>query len=1840
VEYRVQNNKNSLSLLLAVVCAYISFGADTGRVWGAGGEGAVKDWELMWDYVPNQLLVKYKEEAEGGGQVSESLQRLQARYGVRKAEKVFPGYPKQRRRMAEILGTDPARMTEGEKRLWRRSQRARVGAAAPALERIYLLEMEEGQDIKAALAAYRQDPQVEYAELNYLVYEHTTPNDPYYSIQWPLRNTAQIYPESGKYNTPPGTYDADIDASGAWDIFTGDAEVIVAVIDTGVDYAHRDIDENMWVNEAELNGTAGEDDDYNGYVDDVYGYDFVNRDGDPMDDRGHGTHCAGVIGAETDNGLDIAGICWDARIMAVKFLNSGGSGTTANAVKSFYYAVANGADICSNSWGGGPYSETLEEAINYADSQGVILVASAGNDNTSNPEYPAYYEPMISVAATDSNDEKAPFSNYGDWVDLAAPGVDVLSLRSSLTPSWFGTAYDDYTFILSGTSMSCPHVAGACALLIGANPTLTRDEVYGLLMTTGDPINPGLCLADSRINVKYALREAVPARGRVQFTREAYSCADEVAVILADDDLAGAGSEPVLLETTGGDTETLTMIERAEGIGVYDGTMATSSDSVSIGNGVLELTHGETITVTYVDTDDGTGNGALSEDTATADCAGPVISNVQAAQVGAFWARISFETDEPSTGLVPYGKNCNNLNDGTGEDMVLSDSHNVYIYNLDSETTYRFEVTATDALGNETTDDNGGSCYEFTTAAEVGGLHVPIEYPTIQAAIDAAPPMGETVWVADGVWQGEGNRDLDFGGRQLIVRSEFGPEHCVIECAGSVEEPRYGFYFHNGEGADSAVNGFTITGGYAQYIEYIGGGIICDASHPTIENCIFTNNVGVYGGGLKNTNSSPTITNCRFENNAAHLFGGAMDNYNGSHPIVTDCVFLGNVTDSVYSDEYGGGAVGNDDYSHPTFVGCRFEDNFTYGLGAGMYNEGNCSPILKDCVFVNNDAAWGGGGMASDYGNCQPFVVNCRFYGNTAQQGGAVYCGYNNTLTMMNCLFSGNEAGDEGGGIWIYSSTMQVVNSTFTGNEAKGWGGGIYLESGVSGDVSNSILWQNRDYDGYSLDGQIYGWQDLGLHYNCIENWVEVGQGDKEGNVNGDPLFLDADGEDDIAGTEDDNLRPGPGSPCIDAGDNNRIPEDQADLDGDTIITEPTPWDLDECNRQVDDPNTPDTGLTGPNPSTPIVDMGAYEGPYQGFRITPWLVEVPEGATASFTVALGLDPQGPVTVTVAYLSGDSDISVQSGWELYFDSSNYDQPQTVVLAGAEDGDFINGTTWIRVSSAGIPKAKVKAVEWDNEPVPTVVYVDKAATGNETGLRWSDAFTDLQMPLEFISPLSGVMEVRVAQGTYRPAGAGGSRYASFMLISGLALRGGYAGVQGSNPDVQDPEMYPAILSGDLNGDDDVDPQNYQENSYHVVASKELSADTVLEGFIVEGGYANGRNIHANGGGVLNREESDLRILDCTFRKNRTNGSGAGIHIESSSPTLIRCRFGDNVLGGNSGGALYCKDGNPELTQCSFIANTGGVGGAVAFYGSSVPEVKHCEFRQNSASFGGAWYSRDTCNAIVEDCIFAGNYTGYTGAGIEIRDGAPTFRRCLIQDNVAGEYDWGGAGISAFGGTATFESCTITGNHSYENGGAMFVWNCIVTMRNCTISGNSADLQGGGIFLFGHLSGAATLNSCILWDNQATEVEGKTISVQYSDVKGGYGGTGNRNLDPLFVDTARGDYHLRWSSPCIDLGDPDYVPTGDDRDIDREPRVMRGDRVDMGSDEVGPKQADYTRNGKIDGYDLAIFLQSWLAAEGEPNWYVLCDLYEDQQIDLRDYGQFAADWLWQAEWYGVEK
>ena len=343
----------------------------------------------------------------------------------------------------------------------------------------FRVELPQDTTADDAISALSGTAEVAKAERNILVQLFATPSDPLYSQLWGM---------------------AKINAPAAWDTNTGSSDILVAVSDTGMDYTHPDLTANVWTNPGEIPGN-GKDDDGNGYIDDVHGWDFANNDSDPMDDHGHGTHVSGTIGAAANNGVGVAGINWHVKIQAVKFLSASGGGSTWAGAQTLLYAATMKARVVNASWGClGPscYASYLEDAIRTLSNAGGIFVVAAGNNANNNDAYPAYpanyaVDNVIAVAATDSNDQLASFSNYGATrVHLAAPGVGILSsLPGGQYASW------------SGTSMATPHVAGAAALFLSARPDATVAEVKQKLMDTTDavPALAGKTVSGGRLNL-------------------------------------------------------------------------------------------------------------------------------------------------------------------------------------------------------------------------------------------------------------------------------------------------------------------------------------------------------------------------------------------------------------------------------------------------------------------------------------------------------------------------------------------------------------------------------------------------------------------------------------------------------------------------------------------------------------------------------------------------------------------------------------------------------------------------------------------------------------------------------------------------------------------------------------------------------------------------------------------------------------------------------------------------------------------------------------------------------------------------------------------------------------------------------------------------------------------------------------------------------------------------------------------------------------------------------------------------------------------------------------------
>jgi parallel beta-helix repeat protein len=481
------------------------------------------------------------------------------------------------------------------------------------LENCYLLHVSNTTNIETAVAQYERSPEVAYAEPNYLYYHCMMPNDPLFGQQWSLHNNGQT----------GGTPDADIDAPEAWDLETGDPEVIIAVLDSGIDYTNPDcgnytagvteepyvlesphplnmtvyqttVDfpncdavsfhisqfnvspilgllikspvvtkltskqlfysifyngtgENLWTRFSEYRGTkditvqASGQNHWGFSIDKVKkilwrplsemsplfadGYDFYYRNRDPMDDNGHGTHCAGIIASATNNAQGVAGIAYNCTIMPLKVCGPVLGGTThVYIARALSYAVSHHADIISMSLGG-PKSRTMSLALTAATNKGVVLIAAAGNSNINEKtaSYPAGHPDVLAVAATDQNDSKAYFSNFGSWVDVAAPGVDIVSLRAfgsdmyvldhTAEPgSHFVPPFDANAtaYRASGTSMACPHAAGIAGLILSKNPTLNPQQLRTILRSSADPVHSPLPIGTGRINADTALTITVP----------------------------------------------------------------------------------------------------------------------------------------------------------------------------------------------------------------------------------------------------------------------------------------------------------------------------------------------------------------------------------------------------------------------------------------------------------------------------------------------------------------------------------------------------------------------------------------------------------------------------------------------------------------------------------------------------------------------------------------------------------------------------------------------------------------------------------------------------------------------------------------------------------------------------------------------------------------------------------------------------------------------------------------------------------------------------------------------------------------------------------------------------------------------------------------------------------------------------------------------------------------------------------------------------------------------------------------------------------------------------------
>ncbi len=614
--------------------------------------------------------------------------------------------------------------------------------------------------------------------------------------------------------------------------------------------------------------------------------------------------------------------------------------------------------------------------------------------------------------------------------------------------------------------------------------------------------------------------------------------------------------------------------------------------------------------------------------------------------------------------------------------------------------------------------------------------------------------------------------------------------------------------------------------------------------------------------------------------------------------------------------------------------------------GGGMYNAIS-SPTVRNIVFIANSAGTGGGMANVGTGfiyvtGSYPIIDHVMFLGNSAGSGGGMANAYGGSPTLVDVVFSGNHANTGGGMDNYWQSSPALINVTFSANQATNWGGAISNSANSRPGVSNTIFWDNNRMLGGPV-GQIYNTSSNA--YASVSDSLLQANLDMSAEVGGirnriaDPLFVDANGADNITGTFDDDLRLQSESPAVDAGSNA------------SVLTSAT-TDLAGRPRFADHRNQPDIAIG----AAPIVDIGAYE--YQ-----------PPSAPTAAPSNLSASPISRVAISVSWIDHSTDeqgfkIERQLGAGEWIELARLPAGTTVYT----DIPLPCGTTYgyrVRAYNPGGDTTPSDIAQVATKPcIPQIIYVDQRASGANDGSSWANAYTDLQSALTITTIRDD--QVWVAAGAYTPSSTD-DRSATFRLIAGVAIYGGFGGGE-TDRDQRDQDTHATILSGDLRGDDPPGTPTYTsvegamaDNSYHVVTSSGADAATVLDGLTIVGGNAYGAPGTPRGGGMLNQGGSPT-IHDVTFRNN-AGAYGAGMANVGGSPKFHDVLFSQNRAA--DGGGMYNWNSSPLLVGVTFRENATYSGEGAGMYNqASHPSLRNVIFTLNDSYWGaGGMNNRDS-------------------------------------------------------------------------------------------------------------------------------------------------------------------------------------------------------------------------------------------------------------------------------------
>jgi predicted outer membrane repeat protein len=931
----------------------------------------------------------------------------------------------------------------------------------------------------------------------------------------------------------------------------------------------------------------------------------------------------------------------------------------------------------------------------------------------------------------------------------------------------------------------------------------------------------------------------------------------------------------------------------------------------------------------------------------------------------------------------------------------------------------------------------------------------------------------------------------------------------------------------SGTDASAVLDGFSVTGGRADgtFPYNAGAGLQNLSGSPTIANCSFTSNAAGAGAAIYSEGSAGlTLTGCAFVNNHAIMGtsdggGGAILTNDGA-VMITDCTFTDN-----HSEWYGGAINMRGETSTLSMMHSTLTDNTTAKFGGGMFAvDGRAT--LANVSFEGNVANDDGGGYAAFYGS-DSTLVNCRFYDNSADGigmagvpfgGGALAIEFTSSATLVNCTLAGNQStgtgpDDGGGGILAWSSTLNLTNCILWGNEA--------VNGGIS--VEEAQL--------YLVEGS-----SAAIDYSCVEGWTGGLGG--IGNIGGDPLFV---------GPGD--LRLSTDSPTIDAGDNDALPSDTYDLDGNSDTTEEIPIDLHGNARRLDDPATdPKPGNPG-SVGPPVVDMGVYE----------YLPRI-----------YVKDGNGPP-------SADDGTS-------WVDA--YDDLQDALADPNITGGIVH-EIWV---TAGVYEPDRGAGQTPGERTATFQLLDGVAVyggfyGDETALEQRDI--DANQTL-----LSGDL---LANDDPNPASDCCDANGGLGCDDGACQAAVCAELSSCCDSAWDERcgLLGSLLCCDVCG-------NRCDNSYHVASGSGTDATAVLDGLTITAGNADGTYPYERGGGMYN-DAGSPELINCTFSDNSALYSGGGMSNDASSPTLINCMFTGNS-GDYGGGMRNVNGSSPTLIECTFEGNASPRGAGMHNYGSSDPTVDGCTFSGNSAvgADGGGMQNWLNSSPTVTHCTFTDNVAGNGAAMFNWVNSNPTVTNCSFHGNSAVA---GSGMLNADTSSPTVTNCAFASNIAYVAGAGMYNMDSSSPMTiNCTFTGNEAGSVDGGGGMYNLNSSSPMVTNCILWGNSPNEIQNESPdanpTVGFSVVQGGLpaltiDGGGNIYVDPLLV--GADNLKLSADSPAIDAGDTTALPpdTADlDGDGDTAPDtpdtgVPGSNVVDMGAYEFF---LDCNGNGIHDECDLS--------------------------------------------------